>query len=159
MGILVADQIDLNDVNVVNKLRLAIQNLINNPSRYYPLRFKSLYYFEIPNASLPPTKGWYIILDGTVPIYAGKANDLNARLNTNNGSIDNFANKTRASDSKRNFIKKFDELNIFRELRVCIIQERELFSEFASNPTELTDLDRTNIEKIIDIFKCYFSYK
>lgn len=159
MGTLVIGQIDFNDANMVTKLRLAIQDLINNVSSYYRLRFKPKCYFEIPDGSLPPERGWYIILDGKVPVYVGKANDLNARLNTNNGSIDNFANEGRGSDSERNFIKKFDELNVFNALKVCILREKELASKVGLNPNNLTDLDRGNIEKLINIFRCHFTYK
>lgn len=159
MGTLVINQINLNDGDMINRLRSAIQKFLDNPSSYYLLKFKPQYYFEIPNGSLPSERSWYIVLDDRTPVYVGKAHDLNARLNTNNGSIDNFANQGRASDSERNFIKKLDELNIFKGLRVCIIREKELCSELGLNPNNLTDLDRGNIEKLINIFRYYFNYK
>lgn len=156
MGTLIVSNINLNDANVVNTLRSAIQRLINNTSLYYPLGFRPQFYFEIPNGSCPSDKGWYIILDGKMPVYAGKADDLNARLNTNNGSTDNFAKQNRTSDPERNFIKKFAQLNIISGLRVCVIKEKDLCS--ALNISSLTDLDRGNIEKLINIFRCYFNY-
>ncbi|MEW6375155.1 MAG: GIY-YIG nuclease family protein [Thermodesulfobacteriota bacterium] len=62
------------------------------------------FYFSTP-ASLPTESGLYIILNGTSPIYVGKAEDLNKRLNTENGSRDQFANPQRSSDIEGNFIK------------------------------------------------------
>ena len=159
MGILVVNQIDLNDANTVNTLKSLIQKLVNNSSSYYSLKFKPKYYFGIPSGSLPSERGWYIILNERTPVYVGKAEYLNTRLNTNNGSIDNFANQGRTSDSERNFVKKFDEINLFKTLRVCIIRENELCSELGLNPNNLTELDRGAIEKLINIFRCYFTYK
>lgn len=159
MGTLIVNQINLNDRNMVNRLRSAIQKFIGSPSSYYFLKFKPQYYFEIPNGPLPSERGWYIVLGDRTPIYVGKTLDLNARLNTNNRSIDNFANQGRASDSERNFIKKFDELSIFKGLRLCIIREKELCSELGLDPSNLTDLDRGNMEKFINIFRYYFNYK
>jgi len=98
-------------------------------------------------------------LEGKKPLYAGKADDLNKRLNTNNGSIDNFANKRRKADSERNFLKKFAELNILLNLRVCIIKERDVCLELNIDPNTLTDLDRKNVEKLINIFRSYFNYQ
>jgi hypothetical protein len=89
----------------------------------------------------------------------GKAYDLNKRLNTNNGSTDNFASRGRGFDPERNFIKKFAELNILSNLRVCVIKEKDVCSELNINPNALTDLDRGNIEKLINIFRCYFNYQ
>ncbi len=136
-----------------------IDELIQNPSCYYPLSFKPPYYFEVPAGSIPSESGWYIILEGKKPLYAGKADDLNKRLNTNNGSIDNFANRRRGFDPERNFIKKFIELNIFSNLKVCVIKEKDVCSKLSINPNDLSDLDRGNIEKLINIFRCYFNYQ
>lgn len=159
MGTLVVDQVDLNDVNMVKNLKSAVGKLVNNSLSYYPLKFKPNYYFEVPSVSIPSDRGWYIILDDKTPIYVGKADDLNARLNTNNGSRDNFANQTRQSDSERNFIKKFVELSVFSKLRVCILREINFCSESGFNSNSLTDRDRGNIEKLINVFRGYFIYK
>jgi len=158
MGTLKVNKIDLNNVNVMNDLKSTIQKLINMSCYYYSLRFKSSYYFQVPNGLPPSEKGWYIILNGKTPIYVGKADNLNARLNTDNGSIDNFANSNRDFDLERNFIKKFAELGIFKELRVCILLEKELKKKLP-NLNNLTDLDRANIEKLINIFRCHFTYR
>ena len=153
------DQLNLNDTSIINRLRAVIQQLLNNPASYYSLKFKPQYYFEIPNGLLPSEKGWYIILNDRIPIYVGETDNLNARLNTNNRSVDNFANNGRPSDNKRNFIKKFDELNILHGLRVCIIQQKEFCSELGLNTNNLTELDIGNIEKLINIFRCHFNYR
>ena len=158
MGTLKCGRVNLNNKNVVKSLLDAIDRLVQIPSSYYLLKFEPEYYFEIVGAQLPSERGWYIILEGKKPIYVGKADNLNVRLNTNNGSIDNFANKSRSSDSERNFIKKFNEMKIFKHLRVCIIKESELCSKLNINPEELSDLDRGNIEKTINIFRHCFSY-
>jgi len=159
MGNLIVNKIDLNDCVVVDKLRKVIDKLVQIPSCYYPLRFKPPYYFEVPTGKIPSESGWYIILESKKPLYAGKADDLNKRLNTNNGSIDNFANEGRGFGPERNFIKKFAELNILSNLRVCVIKEKEVCSELNIDSNDLTDLDRGNIEKLINIFKCYFNYQ
>ena len=159
MGELLVRQIDFNDPNLVNGFRSAIQKLVNNPLSYYSLKFKPPYYFEVPNSTLPSEGGWYIILDAKTPVYVGQANDLNRRLNSTKGSTDNFANRKRKADDKRNFVKKLDEVDIIKGLRVCIISEKDICSELGLSANCLTDLDRGNIEKLIDILRCYFVYK
>ena len=158
LGTLKVGRINLNNLETIRELTNAIDRLIQIHSSYYTLSFKVQYYFVTPDGLLPTEKGWYILLDSKKPLYVGKAGDLNARLNTNNGSIDNFANEKRASDLERNFIKKFDELGIVDNLRVCIILEKNLCLELGLKQTDLTDLDRGNIEKIVDIFRTVFSY-
>jgi hypothetical protein len=159
MGKLIINRIDFNDSVVVDNLTKVIDKLVQISSCYYSLRFKPSFYFEVPTGRIPSESGWYIILEGKKPLYAGKAYDLNKRLNTNNGSIDNFANRGRGFDPERNFIKKFAELNILSNLRVCVIKEKDVCSELNINPNALTDLDRGNIEKLINIFRCYFNYQ
>jgi hypothetical protein len=158
MGSLKVGRINLNDAAVVIRIRDSINQLVQNQTAYYPLRFKPNFYFETPDGQLPSERGWYIILDGQRPLYAGKAEDLNARLNSNNGSIDNFANKKRTFDPERNFIKKFNETKILQNLRVCIINEMAFCLALGIDADELTELDRGNIEKTINLFKAYFGY-
>ena len=159
MGTLKVNQIDLNYAKAVKVLKQALQKLVNNPSSYHSLRFKPRYYFEVPDGPLPSERGWYIILDpDRKPIYVGKADDLNARLNTNNGSIDNFANQKRASDPERNFIKRFMELNVLSELRVCVIREMDIRLGLSLDSNKLSDLDRGNIEKLINIFRSHLCF-
>jgi len=155
MGNLIVNKINLNDRKVIKKLIKVIGELVQT-SCYYPLKFKPPYYFIIPGRKISSERGWYIILEGKKPLYAGKADNLNKRLNTNSGSIDNFANTGRKFDPERNFIKKFANLKIFTKLRVCIITEKEICSKLGIS--NLTELDRGNVEKIINIFRCHFDY-
>jgi len=159
IGTLVVNRINVNDKDVINNVRSAIERLVSNQSFFYILNYKPPYYFEAVSG-LPPEKGWYIILDlNSKPLYVGRADDLNARLNTDDGSRDNFGNPKRASETERNFIKKILELKIFNGLKVCIIKERALCLELGLDPNMLSELDRKNIEKLINIFRCYFDYR
>ena len=90
---------------------------------------------------LPGEAGWYIILEGTQPLYVGKTGNLDARLNTDNGSRDNFGNNKRQSDSERNFIKKFIEIGAFVTPRVCIIRKSELAAVIGISETHLNHID------------------
>ncbi|MFQ5951723.1 MAG: hypothetical protein ACE5KH_06540 [Candidatus Geothermarchaeales archaeon] len=157
MGILKVDNIDLNDKKTIRVVRQTIQDLVSESS-YFTLSFKPEYYFEVPNGTLPSEGGWYIILDSDVdPIYVGKADNLNKRLNTTNGSLDNFANKTRPSDPERNFIKKLAELGFMSRLGVCIITEKDLCRSL--NLGRLSDVDRGNVEKFINIHRGSLSFR
>jgi hypothetical protein len=159
MGNLSVNRIDLNNPIVVDNLLKTIDGLVQNPSNYHKLRFKKPHYFEITMGKIPSESGWYIILESKSPLYVGKADDLDKRLNTDNGSRDNFGNNKRESDSKRNFIKKFAELNIISNLRVCLIKEKDLCTESNIDSNDLSPIDKGNIEKLIDIFRHQFNYK
>ncbi len=152
MGTLKCGNINFNDAKEIEVLQAKIQLMLGDAKNYYPLEHSKHYYFSTC-APLPTESGWYIILNGISPIYVGKAEDLNKRLNTENGSRDQFANPQRASDIERNFIKKFTELGLIRPLRVCIITETGLGIQ------PLTDLDRGNIEKHLNIWRGYFHYR
>jgi len=152
MGTLKCGNIDFNDAKQVQTLQANIQLILDDPKNYYPLAHTKHFYFSTPT-SLPAESGWYIILNGTSPICVGKAEDLNGRLNTENGSRDQFANPQRLSDIERNFIKKYTELGLIRPLRVCILRESSLGIQ------PLTDLDRNNMEKHLNIWRCHFRYK
>ena len=152
MGILRCGTIDFNDAKQIQILQAKIQLILEDPKNYYLLEHTKHYYFSTP-VPLPTESGWYIILNGTSPIYVGKAEDLNKRLNTKNGSRDQFANPQRSSDIERNFIKKYAELGMIRSFRICIIAESSLGIQ------PLTDLDRGNMEKHLNILRCYFHYR
>ncbi len=158
MGVLKIGVLNLNDTIVVNKLVSIIKQLVRNETSYFGLKFRPSYYFKVLDGTLPQERGWYIILDETRPIYVGQADNLNSRLNTNHGSSDNWASSKRASDDKKNFIKKFNEIDLFTHLRVCIIPENKLCELLAIDSTKLTKLDRDNVEKVIDIYRGYFDY-
>ena len=144
--------IDFNDKTQIQTLQADLQRILDNPKNYYPLAHTKKYYFSTPT-SLPTEPGWYIILCGMRPIYVGKAKDLNGRLNTENGSRDQFANPQRSSDIERNFIKKYSELGLIQPLRVCILREESLGIQ------HLTDLDQNNIEKHLNIWRDHFQYR
>ena len=152
MGILKCGTIDFNNTNQVQALQAKIQFILEDLTNYYPLNHTKRYYFSTP-VPLSMEAGWYIILNGNLPIYVGKAENLNKRLNTENGSRDQFANPQRSSDIERNFIKKYTELGLIHSLRVCIITESSLGLE------TLTEVDRGNMEKHLNIWRGYFHYK
>jgi len=156
MARLVVHTVDFNDRLTVEKLRRAITAILLRREQIYNLRFKPGYYFETPNRNPPSVPGWYVILGPQRrPIYVGQAGDLNARLNSNQGTLDNFAKTDRASDDERNFIKKFNEIGVFDELAAVIITESDLCEQLeVSGP--LSDLDRNNVEKVLNLFRCVF---
>ena len=147
---------DFNDPKKVGQILRCLKKLIHNSS-LHSLRVKPPYYFEVPEG-LQEKKGWYVILCKRVPIYVGWAKNLNSRLNTDSGSRDNFANKKRKSDSKRNFIKKLSDLNRLGELKICVITLENLCADLNIDSKSITRLDWANIEKFIDIFRSSFVY-
>jgi hypothetical protein len=152
MGNLDVGAIDLNDAGVVRNLLGSLTELTNDRSLYYALRFKPQHYFEVAKGHLPDAGGWYVILDGKDPLYVGMTDDFDKRLNTNQGSLDNFAYAGKASYGVRNFVKKLNELGILNDLRVFVIPENKLSSH------SLSSLDRKNIEKLISIYRARLSY-
>ena len=101
---------------------------------------------------MPAEAERYVLLNGTIPLYVVVTDNLNKRLNTSNGSRDNFANQTRPSDAERNFIKKFCNTGVITALRVLIIRE----SSVSAN--RLQKLDRKNVEKVLSLFRTRFTY-
>ena len=120
-------------------------------SKFYDLHISKKYYFKL-DKEITTNPGWYIIFENDSSLYVGKAQNLNSRLNTENGSRDQFANPQRTSDPERNLIKKFSEIGMFNELRVLPINEETLCKKLGLE-FPLSDLDRNNIEKFINIFK------
>jgi hypothetical protein len=99
------------------------------------------YYFSTPRACLPPSPGWYIICDEhRRPLYVGRADNLDRRLNSPNGSLDNFAKRLRASDPVRNFIKAFRSSGIIPGLKVLFITEASICPALGVSPP-LSELD------------------
>ncbi len=152
MGNLKVNKINLNNRRKVQTLLRSLAKLTINRRLYHNLVFKPQHYFETPNSKPPSSSGWYIILEGKCPLYVGTAKDLNKRLNTNKGTIDNFGWTGRKSDPARNFVKKFNEIGTIAKLRVFVIPESEL------SLGQLNDLDRRNIEKLISVFRCRLRY-
>lgn len=153
MGKLKCSRVNYNSPDQVANLCRQVRNLLKVPSNYHRLAHMDGWGFSTPKSELPKSPGWYIILDGRSPIYVGRAKNLNSRLNTNSGSIDSFANQARGSDNERNFIKKFKQIGVIRNLRVCVIRENALFPRI-----RLGELDRRNTEKALDILRATFHY-
>ena len=61
-------------------------------------------------------------------------------------------NPQRKSDPERNLIKKFSDLGTFNELKVLPINEETICKKMELE-FPLSDLDRNNVEKFINIFK------
>ena len=154
MGILKVGAIDINNAMVVQQLQRQIQTVLDNDSNYFQLEHTNRYHFSVTNGSLPSKPGWYIILNNITPLYVGQAENLDARLNTDNGSRDQYGNPKRSSDPGRNLIKKYRELRLIPLLRVCILQQSHLFPMLTLSP-----LDIGNVEKHISIWRCMYKYK
>jgi hypothetical protein len=151
-GKLRCDHIDLNEKETVESLQAFFEQIVRMPDLWHELAVKGNYYFETPER-LDEGPGWYIISnEKNAPLYVGESKSINQRLNTKNGTRDQFANPQRKSDMERNFIKKFLQLAIISRLRVCVLSERALCSQF-SLKSPLSELDRKNIEKFINIFR------
>ena len=149
-GILRCDIINLNNSDVVNSLKDKLREVIKE-SKFYDLHISKKYYFKL-DEEITINPGWYIIFEKDNPLYVGQSQNLNSRLNTEDGSRDQFADPTRQSDSERNFIKKFSDLGIFNELKVLPINEETICKKMELE-FPLSKLDRNNIEKFINIFK------
>ena len=151
-GILRCDKINLNDPAVVKNLKDKLKDTIKE-SKTYHLHVSKKYYFKLDEV-ITSNPGWYVIFENENPLYVGKAENLNSRLNTENGSRDQFANPQRISDPERNLLKKFNDIGVFERLTVYPINE-ENFCKKMVLEFPLSDLDRNNIEKFINIFRSY----
>jgi len=152
-GILRCDKINLNNSDIVNNLKDRLKEIIKE-AKFYDLHISKKYYFKL-DIEITNNPGWYVIFEKENPLYVGKAENLNSRLNTENGSRDQFANPQRKSDPERNLLKKFSDIGVFHSLTVCPLSEENLCSKLELE-FPLSDLDRNNVEKFINIFKPYF---
>src|SRR5487761_2377162 len=100
-GILRCDKIDYNNLEVVRTLKQKLKDTVNESTRHNLLISKK-YYFRL-DKQITTNPGWYVILENKSPLYVGKAENLNSRINSENGSRDQFANPQRKSDTARNF--------------------------------------------------------
>src|SRR5205814_639827 len=97
--------------------------------------------------------GWYVVCDESGrALYVGTAENLNARLNSQNGSRDNFADPTRTTDSVRNFIKTFRSAGFLGVLQVLPVTESSICASLGFQ-CPLSKLDRCNVEKVIGLFR------
>ncbi|MCC6190569.1 MAG: hypothetical protein IT318_16190 [Anaerolineales bacterium] len=137
----------------VGELLRVFMGLARDPSNWHELRVRSKYHLTVPSGPISPEAGWYIICDGEQrPLYVGTAANLDARLNTNNGSRDNFANPRRTSDDVRNFLKCFFSNGLINHMRVVIFPEPVLCAALGARPP-LSKSDRENVEKVLGIFR------
>lgn len=150
MSTLKTDAVNVNAPEVVRALLAAFSEFIAERGHYRSLKVKHGAYFSTWPVSLPSGAGWYVIVAGGRPVYVGEADNLNNRLNSDNGSLDNFLHTGRKSDSRRNFIKRLSDSGFFPELKVWFVTEREL-STRANISVPLSALDRKNLEKLLDI--------
>lgn len=150
-GRLRCDELDFNDAQVVHRVIVALRRLALAPESSYPLKVCKRYYFSVPGG-LPTGAGWYVIGDAQTSLYVGTADNLDARLNSGNGSRDQFANPQRTSDPERNFIKAFVAGGVLGPLRVTVIPESSLCAALGmAGP--LTRRDRHNVEKVLNLFR------
>jgi hypothetical protein len=150
---LVHDSIDVNERSVVDTLLSAAKAVLSRAGTWHRLEVRHGRYFATPDGPLPDGPGWYVIGDRTgAARYVGEAGNLNGRLNSNQGSLDNFANSSRASDPVRNFLKVFISNGLLGEPRVGVIQEAEILRA-VSVCTALSERDRCNVEKVLDVFR------
>ena len=110
MGTLITFTYNLNDPRIVNDLLERIGNHMSvSRETYHELVFSPSYYFSIPDGPITTEAGWHIILDGKTPLYVGTSADLNARLNTPNGSSETLrvllGSKTANAISSKNSLR------------------------------------------------------
>jgi hypothetical protein len=149
----VCSSIDFNSPEIAPTFVQAVTLLLRDTSRWHELRVHRACYFTTPKGNLPREPGWYIICDSSgIRLYVGKAEDLDARLNTNNGSLDGFAHSGRAQDPARNFIKTFVSNGVLDQLRVAVFTEKDLAYQLRIE-APLCDLDRGNVEKVLGLFR------
>ena len=141
------DQIDLNDPAFVNALDVTLKKIVNQ-SKLYVLHVENKLYFKL-DEKITTDPGWYLIFSIANRLYVGKSDDLNGRLNTHNRSLDNFASKEN-KNNRRNFIKKLYDIGYFKEMKVLLIDELTLCTKMKLE-SPLSDLDRRNVEKFIDV--------
>ena len=152
-GRLRCNVVDLNKPATVKALLGALTSLARNKGNIFQFVIQNDYYFSIPAGAITSQAGWYVICDAQGrPIYVGTATNLNSRLNTKDGSLDNFANSQRSSDDARNFIKAFTSSGTISSLSVVVIAEPALCQQLGIQPP-LSKLDRGNIEKVLSIFR------
>jgi hypothetical protein len=152
-GKLRCDDINFNEPKMIQALIDALIDVACNESNVHRLEVRGTYYFSILDGPLASDAGWYLICDENQrPIYVGTATNLNRRLNTKDGSRDNFANPKRVSDDARNFIKAFVSLGVLRSLFVITISEPDVCRRIGVKPP-LSKRDRENIEKVLSIFR------
>jgi hypothetical protein len=92
-GRLRCDRINLNDQQAVIALLEALAKEASKRSNLHELQVQGRYYFGVSDGVAPASPGWYVICDeNRRPLYVAEADNLDKRLNSRDGSRDNFAN-------------------------------------------------------------------
>ena len=131
-GRLVFDSLDPNDAEVIGALLRVAMLELAQPESWHDVEVESTYYFRTPSTKLPSGPGWYVIVDAShTPLYVGESANLNLRLNSRNGSRDQFAHPKRATDATRNFSKRLASAGMLQGLRVGIVNEAAVLKELA----------------------------
>ncbi len=153
MPSLKVDQINLNEPSTANQLLDFFGAAASDRANYFGLRVERQYHLASPDGPLPSCPGWYLILEGNGhPLYVGSAKNLDSRLNSDNGSRDDFGNPQRKSDDARNLIKKLHLTAVIGPMSALVIIETALCGALKlCGP--LSDLDRGNVEKFLGIFR------
>ena len=151
-GRLRCDSLDMDSPEIVQGLIATLALLAREPSSHHALEVSKRYYFKVPDGPLSSGPGWYVIRAGGRSLYVGTAENLDSRLNSENGSRDQFANPQRTSDPERNFIKALCDSGVIGPLSVAVVEEARL-SDALELSCELTKRDRHNVEKILNLFR------
>ena len=152
-GQLVCDRVNINDRAVVSAILRTAMLELRQPSNWHTLSVHGVDQFRTSVTEPPAAPGWYIITElSTTPLYVGEAENLDRRLNSATGSLDNFNNSKRMSDPVRNFLKYFVLTGILEGLRVGVVREAAVLAALALD-LELSKHDRCNIEKLLGIFR------
>ncbi|WP_447860815.1 hypothetical protein [Nitrospira calida] len=150
---LICDKLDLNDIELVRRLLETVTAVLSAPAAWHALELHRECYFRTPEGRLPTDPGWYVICDAAkAPLYVGEAQNLDARLNNTNGSLDQFADSGRTQDPARNFIKALTTMGSIPALRVGIVLEPDLLSRVGVQGL-LERLDRGNVEKLLGLLR------
>jgi len=147
------DQVNLNQRTIVDRLVAFLRDAAKEPSNEHSLEVVRRYYFSNPDGTLPKEAGWYVILDSErMPLYVGSAENLDSRLNSDDGSRDNFANPQRKHEPKRNLIKKLRLMGVSGDLTVLTYRESAV-CEALEVTAPLSPLDRHNVEGFLDVIR------
>jgi hypothetical protein len=152
-GELICDQINLNDPSVLSRVLRSGRDALALPGGWHELAVRNTYYLSTPESRVPHAPGWYFICDRNAPLYVGEAEDLDARLNSPNGSLDGFAHSKRKHDPARNFLKRCVAVGAISQIQVGIVAESCVTHPLEVHST-LGKLDRCNIEKLFGLFRC-----
>lgn len=146
------DNLDVTERPRVEQLIKALSAAAQDPQSRHQLTVSKRYYFAVFEGQISSHAGWYVICTDEEPLYVGTAKNLNSRLNTENGSRDQFANPKRSSDPERNFIKSFVASGVLGSLSVITIKETEICTSL-NIKSPLTRRDRHNVEKVLNLFR------